>query len=179
MAEADSIDVIRISIVRQYYAIDEKLSSTPAPFAEFRIFRYYRILPRRIYIEIILNAMKKELDILEKLFQSIDLVKDRLPSQTGKQYIRWEDKEEIHRIQAKPVIRGKGAKILIDGLEIEKVSMQEVLQFFKKFKRRIKFGETYRYACFYDVSGNPKKEYSDDEIQEISAQFGAELFFEQ
>lgn len=176
MAE-EEIDVIRISIVRQYYAIDEKLSSTPAPFCEFRIFRYYKILPRRIYIQIILNSMKNELDILEKLFQSIDLVKDRLPSQTGKQYIRWEDKEEIHRIQAKPVTEGKGAKILIDGLEIEKVSIQEVLQFFTRFKKRVKFGETYRYACFYDVGGSPRKEYDDEEIQRISAEFGAEMLF--
>jgi hypothetical protein len=177
--ERESIDVIRISVLREYLSADEKLRQTPAPFAEFRVFSFRKTVPQRIYLQIIMNTMKLELERMERLFQSIDLVKNRLPAQSGRQYVMWQDKEEAHMIQARKIVAGQAPKIIINGHEIEEISTQEVLQFFKSLKKRIKLGEIYRYACFYDTSGNIKAEYDEEQIQRLEAQFGIGELFEE
>jgi len=176
--ERDSVDVVRISSLREYLSVDEKLRTTPSPFCEFRVYQFRKSMPQGVYLHIVRNMLKVELERLEKLFQSIDLVKNKLPMQTGKSYVIWSDKEEENLISARKIMAGKGAKIFIDGMEIEPVSQDEVLQFFARFQRRVKLGFIYRYVCFYDTSGNVRAEYDEEKIQSIEAEVGAEAFFE-
>jgi hypothetical protein len=175
--EGKSVDVTRISVLREYLASEPK-SSTPSPFAEFRCFMFRKDRPTPIVLEIIKARLWKELERLEKLFQSVDLVKNRLPMQTGRDYLNWNNKEEVHLIQAREKSRGE-MRIVIDGMEVEEISAEEVLQFFKGFQKRVRLNFIYRFVCFFDSRGNIKAQYDEKQIQELEAEIGAEAFFEE
>jgi hypothetical protein len=176
MAEEDPIDVIRISCVRQYMSSDEKLRTTPVPFCEMRAYVFRKTAPlTRVHLNIIRNLLINELMRMEKLFKSIDLVKNELPLIKGKDFIFWQDKYEEHLIQSRTA--GKKPFIAIDGLEISRIDGQELLQFFRGFKKRIKLGFIYRYACFYNTDGTIKKEYGEEEISQTEAESATEALF--
>jgi hypothetical protein len=176
--ERNSVDVVRISVLREYLSVSENLSSTPVPFAEFRIYQFRKTMPQGVYLHIVRNMLKVELERLEKLFQSIDLVKNKLPM-LGKDVIKWKDREEENLIQARRLKEGDKPFLSVDGLEIEAVDANEVLQFFKKFAKRVKLNFIYRYVCFYNPDGSIRKEYGEEEIREIESTIGAEAFFDE
>lgn len=109
--------------------------------------------------------MIREIERMEKLFQSIDLVKNELPAMKGRDYVDWVTNKEVTVINA---VEKRGTmRISIDGMEIDKIDEDEVLSFFKKFARKIKFGQFYRYVAFFGNDGRIKIDYDEDSISQL------------
>jgi hypothetical protein len=160
----NSVEIIRFSCVRQYFSsIDSK--STPNPWAEFRIFTFWRERPTTLMLNITSERMIREIERMEKLFQSIDLVKNELPAMKGRDYVDWTTNKEVTVIRA---MEKKGEmRISIDGMEIEHLDEEEVLNFFKKFILRLKFGEFYRYVAFFGNDGRVKADYDEAQLRDL------------
>jgi hypothetical protein len=172
----ERIEVLRLSVVRQYYKTDENKSSTPDPFCEIRVFTFFKNKPTQLQIRIKTNQMWRELERTERLFDSINLAKNELAAK-GKEVVQWNNNEQFNTLAA--VKKAGHIKVMIDGHELEDVDVDEVMQFFNKLKHRIKFNYLYRYVAFFDNSGNIKAQYDEDAIQNIEAEKASEAFFEE
>lgn len=176
------VKVWRISLVRQYYspkgvhAVEERIGrklrekvrkvttgETPIPIAELRVWVIWRAKPTLIEEKMIIDKMNDMLDAMENYaFPSIREAKN-----VGAIFISREKptKEEIE-------IRKKGIKavtIEIDGYEIEEMDFDEFKEVIRKMPTKIKFGEYYMYACFYDENGEVHYEYGNEQIQDLIA----------
>lgn len=165
MAE-NSVEIIRFSILREYFSSIEK--DTPVPFSEFRVFAFFRERPTTLMFRIISERMTREIERMEKLFPSINLVKNELPAMKEREYIGTKTRPEMTVINA--VEKRGETRISINGMEISAVDEQEVISFFRKFKTRISFGQFYRYAAFFGNDGRVKAEYDEDDIQRLEAE---------
>jgi hypothetical protein len=122
-----------------------------------------------LMLNITSERMIREIERMEKLFQSIDLVKNELPIRSGRDYVDWTTNKEVTVINA---IKKSGTmRIMIDGMEISPVDEDEILQFFKRFATRLKFNQFYRYVAFFSGDGRSKAEYDETQIQNLELEY--------
>jgi len=158
----------RLSLVKMYYA-EIKKDKTPDPFLEIRTFVFLKDKPSRIQELAWKKVMEKEIEFLkEKLLRHIfDSPKNRF----------WEEKRQLETvIRAKPI--SKWFKIEIDGWEVERIDIDEVMREYymgveghwfrpdriEKRRLRLITEYVYRYFAFFDEEGRIKGEYDEFDI---------------
>jgi hypothetical protein len=154
--------IFRVSVVRCLYASEIK-RQTPSPFVEIRIFVFLKERPSPAMYQMIKERLGNKILATEKLFQSINHVKNVLQN-----VVYWEDDDDIHSLSVRK--KADGVKVEIDGMEIERIDVEDAEKFFKVFKKRIYLGKEYRYVAFFGQNGEIKKEFDEDSIAEIEAE---------
>lgn len=154
----------RISAVRMFYAVTIK-KKTPTPFCEIRAFMFTKKRPISLMLNIIKERLTREIEITERLLDSINRVKYVIPTETGRDVVYWSTDYEEHELEVKK--KFGTIKVEIDGYEIEDIDADEVMSMFKKMKKNIAFNFIYRYVAFFDTSGNIGFEYDEDYIAKL------------
>lgn len=150
----------RISVVRCYYAIEPKTRRTPTPFCEIRAFIFFKKRPTQLMLNLTRERLKRQIELTEKLIDSIRRVKFEIPEETGKEIVYWTTDADDHIIEVKK--KREEIKLEIDGYEVEDVDRDEILAFFKTMKKRISFNTIYRYVAFFEPDGSIGFEYDED-----------------
>jgi hypothetical protein len=161
------VPVFRCSLVYEYSS-REPSTSTPTPFCEMRAF-IFKDRPlsafeyRRIY-----NVLKAILDRLHfGIFWSLSFAENIRGAAVS------EERPEINF-----PIRGN-IVTEVHGFEVEEIDFDEVAQYFRsngvpEVPKTIPLDIPFRYACFYDEYGMPKKEYNEWDIQQMEASIDVE-----
>jgi hypothetical protein len=150
----------RISVVRVYSAPPKKRKSndTPIPFCEMRAFVFLPKKPSIYELKPLNNGLTQAINYTENLFQSIYTAREQ-------DALEQDDSLEEHGIRMHPAT--PRTIFEIQGYECQPIDAEEAMKHFSDERQQLKFFDVYRYTAFFNLSGNPEKEYGEQEILEI------------
>lgn len=148
----------RISTVRMIFN-SIKGTKTPDPLCEIRVFVFLKDRPTHLQY----NLIKERLG--DKIPQIVNLI---FKYPVEKSSLSWEDKEEIHSISVRK--REGKVKVEIDGMEIERIDIDEAEKYFGTFQKKITLGKIYRYVAFFGNDKIIRWEKDEDGIAELEAE---------
>jgi hypothetical protein len=150
----------RISTVRMLYST-LKESKTPDPLCEIRVFVFLKERPNHVQYNLIKERLGNKIPEIVRIIFKYPIEKASLT---------WEDKEEIHSISVRK--REGKVKVEIDGMEIEKIDIDEAEKYFGTFQKKITLGKIYRYVAFFNPDGSIKSngEYDEEAIEQMQTE---------
>jgi hypothetical protein len=152
--------IFRISVCRIYSSKPtHKKQQTPEPFCELRAFVFLPKKPSIYELKLLNNGLTQVVNYTENLFQSIQVATDLDSIEVDERMY-----EEGVRVQpATPQ-----SFLEINGWSAEEIDRDEVERMFGS-RQKLNFFDIQRYVAFYDQSGQPQKEYDENDCKSIEA----------
>lgn len=121
-------DVLRCSLTRMYMAVNPKGNQTPEPFCELRAFIFINGVPTSVQKGRLKGILNEELNKLEDIIESVgEQKRDGSIAEWTDPNVK-PDAELRNPTQISVKMPTRNVKVMIEGLEVEAVSLQDIFQ---------------------------------------------------